>query len=358
MVDLRQLQCFVVCADVGSFSQAAVILYTTQSSVSKMISFLEAEVGGKLFERHARGIALTGRGKYVYGEAQKILEASRKIEDYTTDDRARLLCVSFTPSSWLADVLTDFYLLHESEDWYYRLYSRETTAVLDQVRSLSTDIGFIQVSQAELDSLNYQCLHRGLVFSNLKFIRTVLFRGAGAAAPGNRSSATGESTCRVVEEERIAGEVGAAGEESAAGVKEGSAARSAGDETIRQAEDEMAKSDGAKSGGGVIRLIQRADDRYGMVQGGRKKERRSAENTRLQVVTDSDYVIDRMLSRTSLSNISGDYMNGEGKYSGTAVGEGKEGYSIFGYVVRKDDKLPDAAVVFLRYIKDRPEMRM
>lgn len=296
MVDLRQLQCFVVCADVGSFSQAAVILYTTQSSVSKMISFLEAEVGGKLFERHARGIALTGRGKYVYGEAQKILEASRKIEDYTTDDRARLLCVSFTPSSWLADVLTDFYLLHESEDWYYRLYSRDTTAVLDQVRSLSTDIGFVQIAQAELDSFNYQCLHRGLVFSNLKFIRTVLFHGAQSA-------------------------------------------------------DE--------DGDGVIRLIQRLDDRYGTVQGGRKKDRRSSENTRLQVVTDSDYVIDRMLSRTSLSNISGDYMNGSGKYRGTPVNsEGKEGYSIFGYVVRKDDKLPDAAAAFLRYIKERPEMRM
>lgn len=332
MVDLRQLQCFVVCADVGSFSQAAVILYTTQSSVSKMISSLEEEVGGKLFERHARGIALTGRGKYVYGEAQKILEASRKIEDYTMDDRARLLCVSFTPSSWLADVLTDFYLLHESEDWYYRLYSRETTAVLDQVRSLSTDIGFVQIAQAELDSFNYQCLHRGLVFQNLKFIRTVLFRGAG----------------QTVAESTGAGECG----ESAAGEEVGETAQSA------KVESGSTQPAGTRQDDDIIRLIQRADDRYGVVQSGRKKDRRSAENTRLQVVTDSDYVIDRMLSRTSLSNISGDYMSGSGKYRGTPVSaEGKEEYSIFGYVVRKDDKLPDAAAAFLRYIKDRPEMK-
>lgn len=42
---LRHLRCFVVCADVNSFSEAAEILYTTQPNVSKVIRSLEEELG-------------------------------------------------------------------------------------------------------------------------------------------------------------------------------------------------------------------------------------------------------------------------------------------------------------------------
>ena len=37
MIDIKQLKCFITCADAGSFSEAASVLYTTQSSVSKVI---------------------------------------------------------------------------------------------------------------------------------------------------------------------------------------------------------------------------------------------------------------------------------------------------------------------------------
>ena len=40
-MDLKQLQYFVVCAQTGSFSDAAKNLYSTQPSVSKVIKGLE-----------------------------------------------------------------------------------------------------------------------------------------------------------------------------------------------------------------------------------------------------------------------------------------------------------------------------
>ena len=58
-MDLKQLQYFKICAQTGSFSDAAKILYSTQPSVSKVIKGLEDALGIQLFERIPRGIRLT-----------------------------------------------------------------------------------------------------------------------------------------------------------------------------------------------------------------------------------------------------------------------------------------------------------
>ena len=50
-MDLKQLQYFVVCAQTGSFSDAAKVLYSTQPSVSKVVKALEDALGMQLFER-------------------------------------------------------------------------------------------------------------------------------------------------------------------------------------------------------------------------------------------------------------------------------------------------------------------
>ena len=65
MLDLKQLKYFIVCAETGSISEAAKLLYTTQPSVSKAIKALEEEMGIVLFERMPRGIALTAKGREV-----------------------------------------------------------------------------------------------------------------------------------------------------------------------------------------------------------------------------------------------------------------------------------------------------
>ena len=64
-MDLKQLQYLVTCAQAGSFSDAAKTLYSTQSSVSKVIKALEDNLGMQLFERLPRGIRLTVQGQQV-----------------------------------------------------------------------------------------------------------------------------------------------------------------------------------------------------------------------------------------------------------------------------------------------------
>lgn len=83
MIDLKQLQYFMVCTDVGAFSEAAKILYTTQSNVSKPIKSMEKSVGATLFQRHLRGISLTAQGKHVYKYASKIMDEMGTLRDFS-----------------------------------------------------------------------------------------------------------------------------------------------------------------------------------------------------------------------------------------------------------------------------------
>src|SRR5215475_10592757 len=63
-MELRHLRYFVAVAEEGSITNAAERrLHTAQPSLSRQIRDLELEMGVKLLERNARGIALTAAGR-------------------------------------------------------------------------------------------------------------------------------------------------------------------------------------------------------------------------------------------------------------------------------------------------------
>ena len=109
MFDLKQLKYFIVCAETGSISEAAKLLYTTQPSVSKAIKALEEEMGIVLFERMPRGIALTVKGREAYRYACRIINDSRILEEMSHGNMAKYLRISLNPSSWFTNQFVEFY---------------------------------------------------------------------------------------------------------------------------------------------------------------------------------------------------------------------------------------------------------
>ncbi len=87
-MELRHLRYFIAVAEEGSFIHAAERrLRTAQPSLSRQIRDLELEVGIKLLERQARGIALTAAGRVFLHHARLALsqietagEAARRAE--------------------------------------------------------------------------------------------------------------------------------------------------------------------------------------------------------------------------------------------------------------------------------------
>jgi|SRR5580698_2852143 LysR family hca operon transcriptional activator len=87
-MELRHLRYFIAVAEEGSFSNAAERrLHTVQPSLSRQIRDLELEVGVKLLERKARGVALTTAGQVFLDHVRLALlqieaagEAARRVE--------------------------------------------------------------------------------------------------------------------------------------------------------------------------------------------------------------------------------------------------------------------------------------
>lgn len=64
----------------GSFSQAALDLCIAQSALSKRVQRLEHRMGAKLFERRARGVALTPAGQAFLVRAQRLVSEMDDLE--------------------------------------------------------------------------------------------------------------------------------------------------------------------------------------------------------------------------------------------------------------------------------------
>jgi DNA-binding transcriptional LysR family regulator len=72
---LEDLRILVAACESGNLSSLARELRRTQSSISQHIARLEAELGVRLFERHARGVAPTAAGRMLKDSALEGLDA-------------------------------------------------------------------------------------------------------------------------------------------------------------------------------------------------------------------------------------------------------------------------------------------
>lgn len=80
-IELAQLRLFVQVAELGSLTKAAVMLDTAQPAISRQISALEHQCGGRLFHRTGRGVALTELGQRVLPRVKALLLESRQLQE-------------------------------------------------------------------------------------------------------------------------------------------------------------------------------------------------------------------------------------------------------------------------------------
>lgn len=96
----------------GSIRLAAAELHKTPSAVSQQIKQLESTLGFTLFERHARHIAITDKGRELATSVNRLLtELGRQVTALRQDDPAALLRISTTHSfamKWLVPRLHRF----------------------------------------------------------------------------------------------------------------------------------------------------------------------------------------------------------------------------------------------------------
>lgn len=77
-MELSDLATFSTVARLGGVTRAAEELNTVQSNITQRVKALEAEIGTPLFERHSRGMTLTGAGRRLLPYAQRLAALSRE----------------------------------------------------------------------------------------------------------------------------------------------------------------------------------------------------------------------------------------------------------------------------------------
>lgn len=79
-MNLKQINYFCETVDAGNARAAAEKLFVAPTAISMQISQLEALLGGALFDRTTRPMALTPLGQFVYSKGRELLSASARLE--------------------------------------------------------------------------------------------------------------------------------------------------------------------------------------------------------------------------------------------------------------------------------------
>ena len=298
-MDLKQLQYFVACAQTGSFSDAAKVLYSTQPSVSKVIKSLEDTLGMQLFERLPRGIRLTVQGQKVYHYACRITNEIDVLENMASRGMTKWVRISMNPSSWFANQFVDFYNKTFEKNYHFQLTTAGVRSVMERVRDYMDDIGFVYILSQQQENFLHELAKNKMEFVPMYETDVIFY-------PGRQTKFY-----------------------------------DSGKEKVRLEELEG------------IRFIQNYQDEFfdlGSVQENAFQWR----DLDISVLTNSDYIMEKMLKNSKVSNVSGSYLseNKKGTTPGIPLELGNNKV-IFGYMFHKSEKMDDSVEEFLTFLKGR-----
>ena len=298
-MDLKQLQYFVACAQTGSFSDAAKVLYSTQPSVSKVIKSLEDTLGMQLFERLPRGIRLTVQGQKFYQYACRITNEIDVLENMASRGMTKWVRISMNPSSWFANQFVDFYNETFEKNYHFQLTTAGVRSVMERVRDYMDDIGFVYILSHQQENFLHELAKNKMEFVPMYQTDVIFY-------PGRQTEFYDSGKERIQLEEL-----------------EGS------------------------------RFIQNYQDEFFDI-GSVQENAFQWKDLDISVLTNSDYIMEKMLKNSKVSNVSGSYLS-ENK-TGTTPGiplELGDNKVIFGYILHKGEKTDDSVEEFLTFLKGR-----
>lgn len=295
-MDLKQLQYFVVCAQTGSFSDAAKVLYSTQPSVSKVVKALEDALGMQLFERLPRGIRLTVQGQKVYQYASRITNEISVLENMATHGMTKWIRVSLNPSSWFANQFVDFYNEIYEKNYHFQLTTAGVRSVMDRVRDYVDDIGFVYILSQQKENFLHEISRNKLQFVSMYETDVVFY-------PGRKTELYDSGRSKV----------------------------------------ELQDLEG-------VRFIQNYQDEFFDI-GSVHEDSFQWKAIDISVLTNSDYIMEKMLKNSRVSNVSGSYLseNKTGTTPGIPLDMG-DSKVLFGYIVHKGEKIDESVQELIDFL--------
>jgi DNA-binding transcriptional LysR family regulator len=154
-MDIRTSRYFAAIAQHNSIRDAADALNVAQSALSRQILKLEETFGVTLFERHARGVALTAAGEvYLRYARDQIAQADHMRAEFdalngTHRGRVRISAIESLTRSLLPRLIAAFREQHPGVGFDVKMDGSQR--IIEAVREIDTDIGMTYYSQPASD---------------------------------------------------------------------------------------------------------------------------------------------------------------------------------------------------------------
>lgn len=161
-----QLKYAVSVSESKSMQKAAKKEFISQPNLSSAIKALEDEIGIQLFERSRSGVSLTNAGREFISYARQVLEQYELIEKkYIAGENKKIeFNVSMQHYTFAVNAFIDTIHKYDHEKYKLSIIETQTRKVIDNVKSLRSDIGIIA-----FNSYNQKILMKSFEESNLVF---------------------------------------------------------------------------------------------------------------------------------------------------------------------------------------------
>ena len=147
-MNMNQLKYVLEIAGSASMREASTKLYISQPALSASIRELEEELGILIFERTNKGISLTDEGRDFISYAKKAVGQYEILEDrYLSKDSSKeRFSVSTQHYNFAIKAFTDVIKKMQPEKYLFSIHETKTKQVLDDVRTLKSEIGIVSFS--------------------------------------------------------------------------------------------------------------------------------------------------------------------------------------------------------------------
>lgn len=165
-ITLKQLRYILAVAEKGSITEAAKVLFISQSSLSNTIKDLEDKIKRTIFIRTNRGIILTNDGEEFLGYARQVVQQTDLLEGrYLTGVLPKQrFCISTQHYTFAANAFVDLVKEFGGEEYEFTLREAKTYEIIEDVKFLRSELGIIYLS-----NYNESVIRRIIDESGLEF---------------------------------------------------------------------------------------------------------------------------------------------------------------------------------------------
>ncbi|MCR5626091.1 MAG: LysR family transcriptional regulator [Lachnospiraceae bacterium] len=176
-MNILQIRYVLEVANSSSIREAATKLFVSQPALSASIKELEEELGILIFERTHKGIYLTDEGREFITYAKKVSSQYAILEDryLSRDSDKERFSVSSQHYNFSIRAFSQVIKKYGPERYVFSFHETKTRDVLEDVRSLKSEVGIISFSGANEGVIKKLIKEFGLEFTPLMRRETYIY---------------------------------------------------------------------------------------------------------------------------------------------------------------------------------------